>query len=272
MQKIIITNIFVISLFVPSLKAMEEDFKQTNLFREMDRTLLIEEDKKKEVVFILGAPRSGTSATTGLLQILGLSLGDNLSDPQSWNAKGDFEDKSTIELNRKIVRVLDMLSWDKSLKEINLTDNRIEEAKNEIRTNINNNFGHLQCFGIKHPRICLLLPLYLQATVELGYVPKLIIVKRNPYEIIASLNKTSKQQGNILNEERGLAFVSAFTSSVDKYSNDYEKVTITFNELLNNTEDVVLKFRRLLPQLKALEDCRDKISKFLDNGLRHHKV
>lgn len=53
-------------------------------------------------VFIAGMHRSGTSMVTGLLQMCGLYLGDNLNLPRKDNPKGYFEDLGFLAFNRKI--------------------------------------------------------------------------------------------------------------------------------------------------------------------------
>jgi len=55
--------------------------------------------------------RSGTSALTGLLDQLGIDLGDRLLETQADNAKGFFENKFVVQTNDAILEALGS-SWD----------------------------------------------------------------------------------------------------------------------------------------------------------------
>ncbi len=64
------------------------------------------------VIVVVGMHRSGTSLVTRGLQAMGVQLGDNLSvDAAPDNAKGHWEDRDVLELNRRLMRVL-ALEWD----------------------------------------------------------------------------------------------------------------------------------------------------------------
>ena len=52
---------------------------------------------KSQCVVVLGSPRSGTSMTAGLLDILGVDMG-NLRPSDSLNARGYYEDKDFLNL------------------------------------------------------------------------------------------------------------------------------------------------------------------------------
>ncbi|GAG35092.1 unnamed protein product, partial [marine sediment metagenome] len=64
----------------------------------------------KRCVLVLGIPRSGTSAVSGLLNILGVYFGDNLINPSEANPKGFYEH---VNLNTMHVYILSAIgtSW-----------------------------------------------------------------------------------------------------------------------------------------------------------------
>ena len=67
---------------------------------------------KSRVILVVGMHRSGTSLATRALQALGVALGDNLAiEPAPDNAKGHWEDRDLIELNKQVLAAL-ALQWD----------------------------------------------------------------------------------------------------------------------------------------------------------------
>lgn len=224
--------------------------------------------QEKTAVFILGAPRSGTSAVAGSLKCMGLQLGRNLSKPQSWNPKGDFEDQATICLNKIILQRLNISPYDKEAKRIDLKESGMRQYVDLIRQHLVFYFGDYQVFGIKHPKMCLLLPFYIQAAQELGYKVKLIIVKRRPSDIIRSLNKTTKQAGNLLNYERGAAYVNSFMLAIDAYTSDVrDKVVISFDEVMTETRATFTALQGFIPGLMAFSQVEKEVCTFLDRPL-----
>lgn len=219
---------------------------------------------QKTAVFILGAPRSGTSATTGCLKLMGLELGQNLSKPQSWNPKGDFEDQDTIDINRQVLGILGLSPYGTFLYDFAVRDDKYNAAKAIVKQHLSQHFAPYSRFGIKHPKMCLLLPLYIESAQELGYNVLIVKVRRNPLDIITSLNKTVKQSGNILDIERGLAYVNTFTSTMDIFSAGYPTVEVQFNDLINNTERVLNTLAAFIPGIGRYQDARDQVEVFLN--------
>lgn len=221
--------------------------------------------KVKTAVLIIGAPRSGTSATTGTLKILGLPLGNKLVGPLSDNIKGHFEDSATVDLNRALLKKLNSWPHDPRHLAINWQSEQAQKLKEEIKWHIYKRFNEFSLFGLKNPLISLLLPLYIQALKELRYRVKVIIVLRHPLEIAASLMKRHK-----ITQEIALQLVEKFLTAVAQNSKECDKISITFEELINNTESVVTKIQAFLPELKSYAEVQKNLEQFLEKGLRHH--
>ncbi|MBE9481821.1 MAG: sulfotransferase family protein, partial [Bacteroidetes bacterium] len=65
----------------------------------------------QKCIFILGMHRSGTSAITGVLKILGVNLGSSLMPPLEDNPKGYFENLNVFKVNEEILGSINS-SWD----------------------------------------------------------------------------------------------------------------------------------------------------------------
>src|SRR5215471_801516 len=129
----------------------------------------------KRVVFVLGPPRSGTSAISSALINLGVDFGnpEHFIDPTLYdhNAKGFFELVWINELNDEIFSGLGS-SWVtyEFRSERSFVGSRFDEYRERIRTQVLKEWGdNSLLIGIKDPRISLLFPLWESALSSLGY-------------------------------------------------------------------------------------------------------
>lgn len=142
----------------------------------------------KQVIAVLGMHRSGTSALMRGLRVFGVDLGDDLLPAAADNQKGFWEHKGINALNEELLRALGM-NW-YSLRPMDQVEREIaapykDKAKELL-------LGHLKCsdiFGFKDPRVCRLLPFWLEVFGELGVEDKYVISVRNPVSVAASLEK-----------------------------------------------------------------------------------
>ena len=62
-------------------------------------------------ILVAGMHRSGTSALTGALNVLGISLGQHLLAPGEDNPKGYWEHQSAVEIHERLLTALER-RWD----------------------------------------------------------------------------------------------------------------------------------------------------------------
>jgi hypothetical protein len=223
---------------------------------------------RQTCIFVLGMHRSGTSAFTGVLNLIGLELGSETTPPSSLeNPKGFFENVKIQNFNKKILRE-NYSSWDDpffNIKQINQLE-YIQEAKDLLEEE----FQYFNTFVIKDPRICILFPIWEKACSELNIDIKIIIPYRNPIEVANSLKKRDS-----LSIEKGmLLWVSHFLFA-EKYSRDYLRIFVSFNDLIHHTFDTITRIANSLQiDFSQLQEphCQDEIKKFLEPSLKHHNI
>ena len=64
-----------------------------------------------KAVLILGMHRSGTSAVTRVLNLLGVELGSHLMQPGKDNPSGFWEHQDVVAIHERLLEGLDM-AWD----------------------------------------------------------------------------------------------------------------------------------------------------------------
>lgn len=189
---------------------------------------MIDLEKKKKIVVILGMARSGTSFIASWLNKCGLYLGQDLLEPDNiWNEKGFFEDKSIIKINNKIFkRTFNII--DKFLVKFNIaskvTLEDINEAKNHIKLRNSQN----KQWGWKVPSTTMLWEkLWFRALKELKMSDEIFMVVcfRDYQKVIDSLMRVK-----YLKCKNNFFFNLHFKIFKNKYANNYLKEWIINNQ------------------------------------------
>lgn len=145
----------------------------------------------KTVIVVLGMHRSGTSAISRGLQVMGVELGDRLMPPnQEVNAKGFWED---IDLNALNVEMLQALESDwHYLAPINSVNVETLHSKGYFLRAVElmrQKIGNTPVFGFKDPRMAKLLPfwkgVFNYCRFDMGYV----LTLRHPISVARSLER-----------------------------------------------------------------------------------
>ncbi len=214
-------------------------------------------------ILVLGMHRSGTSLVAGLLQKSGVYVGETLLPPQDDNPTGFFEPKPVVDLHDAILAQLGT-SWDdpRGLPEDWQTRPDIGFLREELRDIIARDFAAQAVWAVKDPRLCLLLPLWVELLGELGITPKLLLVLRNPYEVMASLAKRSSMSA----EQAAMLWLT--------YNVAAERASRGLTRCIVHYEDLLAAGSAELARVAAVLDTKlaDDVEKFVDPALRHHKA
>ena len=142
-------------------------------------------NKIKQILFVLGMHRSGTSLLTGLLSKLGVGLPKSLMAEHAMNAKGFFESTAVMNVNNEILGAGGS-RW-KDWRAFHLPDEKREYALQRISQVLEEEFSGADLIALKDPRICRMAPLWLAAAEQNGYSPRILLPYRHPMEVADSL-------------------------------------------------------------------------------------
>lgn len=143
------------------------------------------------LVVVLGMHRSGTSAITRALSVLGVRLGEHLMPPTPGvNEKGYFEDLDIHALNSEMLQALSM-AWH-SLTRIEAhhvallrEQGYVTRALGLLRTKLQEH----GTYGFKDPRVAKLLPFWSEVFANGEFDVSFVIALRNPLSVADSLTK-----------------------------------------------------------------------------------
>jgi hypothetical protein len=147
-------------------------------------------------VFVLGMHRSGTSAVTRLIGLLGARTppADDLVQPTAKNPKGYWESESLVNFNERVLRAVgsDMacpLPLDPGWE----NDTRLDRLREQSREAVERVFPSAPWVW-KDPRHCLSFAFWRSA---LPVSPVVVLVNRNPLEILASSQRARGEAGKV---------------------------------------------------------------------------
>lgn len=142
----------------------------------------------RQALLVLGMSRSGTSVLTHVLHALGAALPQDLIGADHGNALGHFEPRGLVALNDRILESIDR-PWNDP-RPIAAQWFRSQPAYRFLRAvaeRIRESYGDAPLLVLKDPRICRLLPLYLDALDTLDIEPLVILQVRPMQEVVQSL-------------------------------------------------------------------------------------
>lgn len=224
---------------------------------------------KATAILVLGMHRSGTSAVTRVLNLLGAELGPNLLKPQADNEKGFWEHYDAYQVHERLLTALER-TWHDALQMPAdwLNHPASQTAKNEIVELIRRDFLDAQLWAIKDPRMCRLAPLWVSALEELGIKSTVLLVVRRPREVADSLFT----RDGWTYAHSYLLWAQYFLDSV-MVAQAQRKAVICYDDLLDDWRS---SLNRVTAQLgidwpRSMDETATAIESFLNPADRHHR-
>ncbi len=222
----------------------------------------------KPVLIVLGMHRSGTSALSGICHTLGIHMGETFLEPTHDNPRGYFEDIECVDIQERILKFFN-ITWDNySLLPSGWHQlSSMIPFRNELKALIAKRDSH-SLWGIKDPRLCRLLPLWLDIFQELGFAPHFLIPVRNPHEVTSSL--IQRDQFRI---HHGLMLWFVYNLEAEYYTRLYPRIFISYPSYLEKWESIyqvlVNEWQFDLPPLT--QSVHKQVEEFLCTTLYRHR-
>jgi len=224
--------------------------------------------EQPRVLLVLGMHRSGTSAATRVVNLLGADLGNNLIEPGADNPDGFWEHAEAVRINDALLEGLGRTWYDmREMPQDWQSTEAAGDALAQIETLIRQDFRPGSLWAIKDPRMCLTAPIWIRALRGLGYSVDCLFVVRNPREVVDSLHVRN-------NWVRGPLYLMwvQYLMEAEAASRDERRTLITYDELLadwrGTMERVAAELGLVWPV--TLEAAAAEVHAFLNKGRRHH--
>ncbi len=224
-------------------------------------------DPIKVALLVMGVSRSGTSALTRVLNLLGAALPAETLGAGNGNERGHWEPLSVLALSEEMLSLhgsdwFDPRSFPKAWFSSSEGGTFIDRAK----TLVEDDYDGAPLIVIKEPRICRLAPIYLAALDRAGYASRVIIPLRHPAEVSGSLKR--RDGTDELTSE--LIWIRHILET-EVATRHCPRVWTTYNQLLEDWWLVQATIASTLDLVwpNPAQDVAPEINAFLAPALRH---
>lgn len=141
------------------------------------------------VILVLGMHRGGTSALAGMLHHLGFDFGSALMPAvEGVNNKGFWENLGAFKIHEHLLAALGRSRFDPREMPLGWREHpAFGAAVDEVRALIERDFRDARHWAVKDPRLCRLIPVWLEALASLGLRPRVVMIVRHPAEVAWSM-------------------------------------------------------------------------------------
>jgi hypothetical protein len=224
-----------------------------------------------QVVLVLGMHRSGTSALSRVLNLLGVDLGHDLmaAVPDN-NETGFWEHRAFQSFNQMMFESVGR-QWDSVLP---LPDQwwkqpQVEGFTSKLRDVMQAEFSQSRLWGVKDPRICFMMPLWRSLLGEMNCEPRCVLIFRNPIEVARSLEKRDRLPAS----QSYLMWLRSFVKS-EQDTRDLPRTMTTYESILT---DWKAELARISEDLKitwptSMDAAAPAVEEFLRPSLRHYQA
>lgn len=224
--------------------------------------------ERSTAIIVLGMHRSGTSALTGVLSMVGANPGPSLMQgDKATNPKGFWEHKDVVAIHELLLSALGSSWYDAfPLPENWWLRPDVARFRDELIIVLRRDFSARPLWILKDPRLCRLLPMWLEILQELDAQPHFIICLRHPFEVANSL----EQRDGIQAARACLLWLEHFIES-ERWTRDHARTLVDYAQLLVDWRKTVRQVTSDLSiSLPYDMTSEEYIDLFLEPSLRHH--
>lgn len=199
---------------------------------------------KRSCILVLGMHRSGTSALTRVLNLLGAKLPEALLGPNKGNELGHWEPIKLVALNDKLMAECGS-KWDdiRPLDLKQLTSERQQYYKTEILSLIKQEYGNASSIIIKDPRICRFANLYIETLEDAGWQVTTLLPFRTPLDVAQSL---STRDGMPVLD--GTLLWLRHVLDAEYHTRKNKRLFFEFQNFLNNPAQIIKAISKITPE------------------------
>ena len=213
-------------------------------------------------ILVVGPSRSGTSAITRTLNLLGAALPSNLAPPADHNPTGFWESTSIVNMHSYVLHLHNV--WWGSFQNTLPEEWEKGFGVHTIRENIPHILSSIwdkPLWVVKDPRLCRTIPMWKALDKPLV----VIIAARHPSETIQSIEKTSTGVDC-------LEFWTRMMESALDNTVTFPRCVVRYERLLEDWESEIENVIQSLDlKLTINGETRWKVNQFLNPSLRHFK-
>jgi 2-polyprenyl-3-methyl-5-hydroxy-6-metoxy-1,4-benzoquinol methylase len=222
----------------------------------------------RNVVFVVGMGRSGTSALTRVLSLCGAALPLQTLPANFGNPTGYWEPELALRINDRFLQAHASSWYDAKLRLPAPSVAADDEAELVAHASalLAEGFEQHGPIVVKDPRISALLPYWTAAAAKAGLRTSIVLCFRDPDEVAASLDRR-----DALPAAHSRALWLKYNLMAERDSRAFDRVFVAYDDVLSDWERVVERCAGELGLPLAIsERARASVADFLSADLRHH--
>lgn len=223
--------------------------------------------RARKAVVVLGMHRSGTSALCGALNLLGVDFGKQLMPATHANEKGHWEHEEIVPIHDDLLSSLGSYWHNPELPSDWVEREVTCAAKSALLEIVERDFAHSPLFGLKDPRMCRLMPLWLPIFQALRVEPHFVLVLRHPWEVASSLAKRDE-----IESSRSYLLWLEHLVQAESATRSHKRSFVLYEEMMGDPVATLGKLQEQLDiDLREPSQVQTSLRQFLDPSLRHHQ-
>ncbi|TAN70588.1 MAG: hypothetical protein EPN20_05450 [Magnetospirillum sp.] len=221
-------------------------------------------------ILVVGMHRSGTSAITRTLNLLGAALPGNLMPARPDNPAGFWESADIMACHDRFLAAVGS-GWDDPLPLPAGAFSGLAAAAchDDLVAILHRDVADDPVFLVKDPRCCRLMPLWRKVLESFGAAPLAVLVVRNPLEAALSLRLRDGMP-----RDQALAMWLIHTLESERGTRTWKRLFVRYEDAV---AEPVAASRTLAERLEcftaaAVAAALPEIGRFWSDGLRHHTL
>jgi hypothetical protein len=223
---------------------------------------------RRTAILVLGMHRSGTSAVTRVLNLLGADLPGDLLPTAPDNPRGFWESRDLVAIHDELLAAAGS-SWDdwSRIEPGALPGATAARLRARLLAFLAEHFDASRLFVLKDPRMCRLVPFWRGVLQEFHADVRVVIPVRNPVEVAASL-----ADRNGFSPAKSQLVWLRHVLDAERDTRDLPRCVVRFGSLLHDRERVLGAMRRRLALRwpRSLAPARARLDGFLAADGRHY--
>ena len=221
----------------------------------------------RQAILVLGMHRSGTSAVTRVLNLLGAAVPKTLLPTDENNPRGYWESERFYSLHDQMLQAAGSCWYDWRVLNPDWFSTRAANGfRKRIRATVISEYDSEPLIVLKDPRICRFLPYLLEILAELEIKPLALHAFRNPLGVVQSLERRDG-----LPIQTSLLLWLRYVLDAEFQSRHIPRCFISYENLLADWRTTATRVASVMgltwPHRAA--DVAMEIDEFLSTDLRH---
>ncbi|MBM2711147.1 glycosyltransferase [Mesorhizobium caraganae] len=223
---------------------------------------------KRTCIMVLGMHRSGTSALTRAISLLGAELPKDLLGANPTNPTGHWEPLKLIELHDQMLAEAGS-RWDdwRRFDLGDLSKARAQFYRVEIARLIDEEYGDASLLVLKEPRISRFVPLYASIFKSMNIDLQYVLASRNPLAVVASLGKRDRSTPGF-----GALLWLRHELEAEGSTRGAPRVFVSYEAMMRSWRPTLDKITAALSAAwpRAVEEAASEIDAYISSDYQHH--